>query len=179
MCITDDRKSDWDGDAQGESKSGPTSIPLHPSLWIENNASPDMIVLKDSWPLASHANESTIFGKVQGQFGIPDILAAWEVSRPDGSRDDTDSMLPKNLESYNLYDRKGSEVWKPENRIHMRIAFTTIGRDLREADSPRHMVEGILHGMLGKLISSLYLSLTCPCFQVISISGRLGTCIEM
>ncbi|KAJ7229134.1 hypothetical protein GGX14DRAFT_616962 [Mycena pura] len=57
----------------------PTTPTFHwvPSLELDEN--PIKLILKDSWPHASRAdNEAKMFAAAQGMFGIPDVIVAYE-----------------------------------------------------------------------------------------------------
>ena len=134
---------------------------------------PSSLVVKDSWPVVSRNNETAMYEAAQGSFGVPEVLASYEVKGPDGNPHLTTRFLPADRKYWNFwmseqYPRRaeaGTDP-EPEERVHVRHLFKTEGRDLLVAVSPHELLEGILHAMIGVsriTVSRPHQSLTsCP-----------------
>ena len=110
---------------------------------------PGRLILKDSWPLASRAdNEGDMFLAVNGQFGVPEIVDSYAVTA-EGSNDpdDTSKLLPTGYEVFSIWSMSVPDI--VEDRRHMRIVIKTHGRPLTDAKGPKELVTGVLHAMLG------------------------------
>ena len=97
-------------------------------------------------------NEKAMYEAARGLFGVPDVLASYEVKGPDGYPHLTRSFIPDPRKYWNdsmssKYDAPTDN--KPEERVQIRYLFRTEGRDLLDASSPHELLEGILHAMIG------------------------------
>jgi hypothetical protein len=96
-------------------------------------------IVKESWLHDSHGNESEVFSTVKDQFGVPRVLCS------------------KRFGQENIMHRAG--YWSlsgdepapsPPKRQHLtRTIYLTQGRDIHQLESPRKLVEVILHAMIG------------------------------
>ena len=113
---------------------------------------PSNLAVKDSWPLVDRNNEKAMYTAAQGLFGVPVVLASYEVRGPDKTPNATERFLPSDSTPLVVWQSQPADP-KPEKRVHTRHLYKTIGRDLLSASSPREMLEGILHAMIGVFIS--------------------------
>ena len=114
---------------------------------------PSNLVVKDSWPLVGRNNEKAMYEAARGRFGVPDVLASYEVKGPDGNPHLTKRFLPAPRKFWNIWQypasAEASTGPEPEDRVQIRHLFKTEGRDLLDAASPHELLEGILHAMIG------------------------------
>ena len=96
-------------------------------------------ILKESWLTESHRNEAKIFEAVKGSFGVPRVLC----SQPPPTRDSTPRAKP-----WPLWVKKSTPDG-PEQRSLTRTIYLTEGHDIVELETPRKLLQTILHAMLG------------------------------
>ena len=94
-----------------------------------------------------------MYKSAQGLFGIPKVVCSYNVKGPDGKEHSTINYIPNDATFWDVFKRENrkDEIIK-ENRVHTRHVFETEGRDLLEASSPKELLEGILHGMIGESV---------------------------
>ena len=124
----------------------------YPPLQVSSSGKqegPVRLIMKDSWPLASRAdNEGEMFLAVNGQFGVPEIIASYAVTaQHSNDPDDTSKLLPPKSEVWDVWSLGVANA--VEDRRHMRIIIKTHGRPLTDAKGPKELVTGVLHAMLG------------------------------
>ena len=118
-----------------------------PNLCYENI--PSSFIVKDSWPLRILSSEADMYQSAQGLFGVPEIICSYIVKGPDGKEQSTIDFIPPDSTFWNVFRCEDHEKAIPEDRVHSRHLFKTEGRDLLDASSPKELLEGILHGMIG------------------------------
>ncbi|KAJ6470599.1 hypothetical protein C8R47DRAFT_988725 [Mycena vitilis] len=129
---------------------GTTEVTL-PSYAVEELRDlPRVVIMKDSWPLASRSdNEGALFRAAKGYFGLPDVRATFEVYHKKKG-DHTFPTLETPTEVWDVY-HDNKEGGKPERRTHKRSIATTVGTPLRQAASPKDLLEALLHAIIGYL----------------------------
>ena len=126
------------------------------NLNLHSQDIPSNLVVKDSWPLVSRNNEKAMYEAAQGLFGVPEVLASYEVKGPDRNPHLTTRFLPADRMYWNIWmpvqypgrAEAGTDP-EPDERVQVRHLFKTEGRDLLDAISPHELLEGILHAMIG------------------------------
>jgi hypothetical protein len=116
---------------------------------------PSNLAVKDSWPLVDRNNEKAMYAAAQGLFGVPVVLASYEVRGPNKTPNTTERFLPSDSTPLIVWQSQPA-VPKPEKRVQTRHLYKSIGRDLLSASSPRELLEGILHAMIGVLPHSTH-----------------------
>jgi hypothetical protein len=106
------------------------------------------LAIKDSWPLTDRNNEKAMYEAAQSLFGVPVVLASYEVRGPNKIPNTTERFLPADSTPLIVWQSQPVDS-KPEKRVHMRHLYKTIGQDLLSASSPRELLEGILHAAIG------------------------------
>jgi hypothetical protein len=106
------------------------------------------MVLKDSFLIENCPLEQQVFERVQGQFGVPDIACSYIVADGQGRLERTSRIVPDDAKYWPvLGSANGPPI--PEYRKHVRTLYLTLGKPLVMAESPRQLLMGVLHGMLG------------------------------
>jgi hypothetical protein len=126
------------------------TLTCHDMLDIPLDDLPSNLIIKDSWPLVDRNIGNAMYGAAQGLFGVPVVLASYEVRGPDKTPNTTERFLPADITPLIVWQSQPADP-RPEKRVHMRHLYKTIGRDLPSASSPRELLEGILHAMIGVL----------------------------
>jgi hypothetical protein len=85
-------------------------------------------------------------------FGLPVVLCTYEVKTPDRTVKRTDQLIPQDASQWDVFNLKQSAQAKPEKQIHKRVILKTEGISLLDTPGPRHLVEGIVHAILGESI---------------------------
>ena len=119
---------------------------------VNNTDAPECLIMKDSWPLVARATTGgDMFKSVKGRFGVPEVIDSYAVTGGNPvCQDSTKEMLWDEVEGYNIW-KTSSDPKMKEDRVHMRILIKTRGRPLKDAKSPKELVQGVLHAMLGEL----------------------------
>ena len=89
-----------------------------------------------------------MYKAVRGLFGVPVVLASYNVSGLNNTLHTTEHFLPTDSTPWVVWQSQPAAP-KPEMRIHTRHLYKSIGRDLLSASSPHELLEGILHAMIG------------------------------
>jgi hypothetical protein len=119
---------------------------------LQADSFPPSFIVKDSWPL--RLNELDMYLAAPGRFGVPDVICCFPVQGPNGKDYSTESFIPLGSTFWNVFRHEGLSTEnenKPEARFHSRSVFATEGRNLLDASSPKELLQGILHGMIGVL----------------------------
>lgn len=107
-----------------DGQSSVDEVPLATASW------PERVVIKDTYPEPNRPNDHQVFGGMGDQFGVPKVVAAYEVGGV----------------SNRIRSLEGMEL-----RVHTRTVIETIGVPLTTAGSPRVLIRGVLHAMFGAL----------------------------
>lgn len=129
------------------------------SVSVDNSPSPGVtldfglsrpwsIIVKDCWPCASENNELSIFQSLNGQFGLPVLLHGYSV-RHSTCYSPLRSVVPCDSRFWEPEHRNRIEALKPAERIHKRLVFKTLGRSVVTAQTPKELLQAIMHAMLG------------------------------
>jgi hypothetical protein len=111
---------------------------------------PPSFIVKESWPLCIRSHEAEMYQAAKGLFGVPDLICSFNVKGPDGKEYSNSYVTPPDSTFWNIFHREGpSTEIIPEVRFRSRSVFATEGRDLLDASSPKELLQGILHGMIG------------------------------
>jgi hypothetical protein len=123
----------------------------------------EFVIVKESWLTDGHLNEGTMFKCVNNHFGVPRVLC--------------DRIFTK----VNAHQVTFWNVWKmsptlptptnPEQRRLSRTIYLTEGYDICKVESPRKLVEVLLHAMLGPSCDSC--SSDC-CSRIFDVRRSLG-----
>ncbi|KAJ7221738.1 hypothetical protein GGX14DRAFT_671120 [Mycena pura] len=136
----------------------PPSTPVFhwvPSLNVAEN--PIKLILKDSWPHASRAdNEAKMFAAAQWMFGIPDVIVSYEPREVCAGDHciykqffDGDITEIKYFSAYGGTPADNPEDIKPELRAHRRSVIASEGKSLSHAVGPKQLATAIVHAMIG------------------------------
>jgi hypothetical protein len=125
-------------------------------LHVHSKDTPSNLVVKDSWPLVGRNNEKAMYDAARGLFGVPEVLASYQVKGFDGNSHLTKRFLPAHRKYWNIWNfgqypahAEAATDPEPEERVQIRHLFKTEGRDLLDATSPHELLEGVLHVMIG------------------------------
>ncbi|KAF8969235.1 hypothetical protein BDZ97DRAFT_1796717 [Flammula alnicola] len=128
----------------GIEKAFKTLIPLRPAGSISNrdlDALPETFVLKHSW-VSSDRTDKTVFGESAGEMGIPDVYL--EVVPDKNERyKNTEDFFPSDSEALQGF---GELTRDPKISVY---TFAGKCRPLEDAKSPKELIEGIAHAILG------------------------------
>lgn len=82
-------------------------------------------------------------------FGLPKVICSYEVFYEEEG--DHSFPVPGGAKYYDAFDDDGPETLPivPEQRIHSRTIFETVGARLEQAKGPKHLTTAILHAMIG------------------------------
>ncbi|KAK0462989.1 uncharacterized protein EV420DRAFT_1147754 [Desarmillaria tabescens] len=132
-CTTDQADVDWVSLTYRDTKELST-MNFFPSL-----------IIKDSWLKMDEAAEvgQSMFRGVSCFFGVPEMLAAYEVKDCRGAPVTTRRLLSNHVTSSAVFGRSFKE------RVFHREIIKTEGKDLREAGTVQILLKAILHAMLG------------------------------
>ncbi|KAJ7666048.1 hypothetical protein DFH06DRAFT_1040837 [Mycena polygramma] len=130
---------------------GTTEVTAPNYIFHELGGLPSVVIMKDAWPLTSRwKNEGTMFEEAKGRFGLPDVRKTFEVYYKD--KGDHTFPIEHLKEPAKIWDVFGDTgVPNPEQRTHVRSVIATEGFPLREAEGPKHLVEALVHAMIGYL----------------------------
>ena len=98
----------------------------------------ESVIVKESWLTQGHLNEGTMFKCVKNSFGVPRILCDCHFTNVDNHQ-------------ATFWSVWGMQVTPtiPEPRCLSRAIYLTEGYHICKLDSPRKLVEVLLHAMLG------------------------------
>ncbi|OBZ72825.1 hypothetical protein A0H81_06714 [Grifola frondosa] len=150
--TTDEQEWEWQWEWPGwSSDRDDDSSHLH-CQQIEQPilSSPQSLIIKDSWPLTEKVallNGRSMFKDAKGLFGIPEVLASYQVHDIHGQPITTKRFISSVAKPSSLFC--ASNEAKFQERVLFREIIKTEGRDLTDAETVQDLIRGILHAMLG------------------------------
>jgi len=101
----------------------------------------ESVIVKESWLTDGHLNEGVMFKCVENQFGVPRVLCNRVFTQVNSHQ----------VTFWNVWKTPitPSTLTKPEQRCLSRTLYLTEGYDICQVNSPRKLLEVLLHAMLG------------------------------
>jgi hypothetical protein len=131
----------------------------------------EFLIVKESWLTEEHCKEFDMFHSVKGKFGVPNVLAT---TRPCLYRQRDPSKFWEVGETFSKHPES------PDLRCLIRTIYTTQGRKIYELESPYHVLQAILHAMLGLYYDNwMCPSLIFPTLQDTGSYLKMAGCIAM
>ena len=104
----------------------------------------ESVIVKESWLTDGHLNEGTMFKCVNNHFGVPRVLCDRVFTKVNAHQ-----VTFWNVWKKPLTPPTPPTPTKPEQRRLSRTIYLTEGYDICQVESPRKLLEILLHGMLG------------------------------
>ncbi|OBZ73246.1 hypothetical protein A0H81_06711 [Grifola frondosa] len=150
--TTDEEEWEWEWDGPGWSFDQDDDSSHLQCQQLEQPilSSPQSLIIKDSWPLTKKVallNGRSMFKDAKGLFGIPEVLASYQVHDIHGQPITTKRFISSAAKPSSLFCASNEAEF--QERVFFREIIQTEGRDLTDAETVQDLIRGLLHAMLG------------------------------